>query len=354
MVKMVKDTESGRYCGEPWGRLRVVLRSFLHQLKLMAALLIATVLLAGCGASPAAAETDTVSVVCTIFPQYDWVRVLLDGVSADVKVTLLSDDGTDIHSYQPSVQDMAVIQESDLLVYIGGDSEDWLLEMVEADEVLKERSINLLELMGELVLEEEEKEGMTDEIGHVHDEDFEAEDDEHVWLSFVNARVLCGELAECLIELLPEEETLIRANLEAYEEQVAALEEEYVQAVASARYDTLLFGDRFPFRYLTEEFGLDYYAAFAGCNADAEASFETIVFLIEKLNELDLPAILIIEGSDSKLAETIRKNTQSADQEILTLNSMQAVSGDEVAAGATWLNIMEENLKVLKTALGSE
>ncbi|MCD8378836.1 MAG: metal ABC transporter substrate-binding protein, partial [Lachnospiraceae bacterium] len=248
----------------------------------------------------------------------------------------------------------AVIQESDLLVYIGGDSEDWLLEMVEADETLKERSVNLLELMGELVLEEEEKEGMTDEIGHVHDEDFEAEDDEHVWLSFANARVLCEELAECLIELLPEEEAVIRANLEAYEAEIAALEEEYAQAVASARYDTLLFGDRFPFRYLTEEFGLDYYAAFAGCNADAEAGFETIVFLIEKLDELELPVILIIEGSDSELAQTIRKNTQSADQEILTLNSMQAVSRDEVEAGATWLNIMEENLKVLKKALGSE
>ncbi len=329
-------------------------RKSLYRLKSLAALLITTVLLAGCGAKPAAAEADVVSVVCTIFPQYDWVCVLLDGVTADTKVTLLSDDGTDIHSYQPSVQDMAVIRESDLLIYIGGDSEDWLLDMVEEDDELKERSVNLLELMGELVLKEEEKEGMTDEIGHVHDENFEAEDDEHVWLSFENAGVLCEELAECLIELLPEEETVIRANLEAYEGQIAALEAEYMQAVETARYDTLLFGDRFPFRYLTEEFGLDYYAAFAGCNADAEASFETIVFLIEKLDELDLPAILIIEGSDAKLAETIRKNTQSADQEILTLNSMQAVSWDEVEAGTTWLGIMEENLQVLKTALGSE
>ncbi len=325
----------------------------MKRMKLTAALLIMAVLLAGCGAKTAA-DSDVVSVVCTVFPQYDWVCILLDGVSTNVEVTLLSDDGTDIHSYQPSVQDMAVVRESDLLIYIGGDSEDWLLEMVEADETLKGRSVNLLELMGELVLEEEEKEGMTDEIGHVHDEDFEAEDDEHVWLSFANARVLCGELAGCLIALMPEEESVIRANLEEYKEQIAALEEEYAQAVDTARYDTLLFGDRFPFRYLTEEFGLNYYAAFAGCNADAEASFETIVFLIEKLDELDLPAILIIEGSDSKLAETIRKNTQAADQEILTLNSMQAVSRDEVEAGATWLGIMEDNLAVLKTALGSE
>ncbi len=325
----------------------------MKRMKLTAALLIMAVLLAGCGAKTAA-DSDVVSVVCTVFPQYDWVCILLDGVSTNVEVTLLSDDGTDIHSYQPSVQDMAVVRESDLLIYIGGDSEDWLLEMVEADETLKGRSVNLLELMGELVLEEEEKEGMTDEIGHVHDEDFEAEDDEHVWLSFANARVLCGELAGCLIALMPEEESAIQANLEEYKEQIAALEEEYAQAVDTARYDTLLFGDRFPFRYLTEEFGLNYYAAFAGCNADAEASFETIVFLIEKLDELDLPAILIIEGSDSKLAETIRKNTQAADQEILTLNSMQAVSRDEVESGATWLGIMEDNLAVLKTALGSE
>lgn len=329
-------------------------KQIMKWLKLTAALLLTAVLLAGCGAKIKTAETDTVSVVCTIFPQYDWVRILPEGTSANVEVTLLSDNGTDIHSYQPSVQDMAVIEESDLLVYIGGDSEDWLLEMVEEDEALSERSVNLLELMGELVLKEEEKEGMTDEIGHVHDEDFEAEDDEHVWLSFENVHILCEELAECLIELLPEEEPLIRANLETYEEQIDALEAEYAQAVGVAQYDTLLFGDRFPFRYLTEEFGLDYYAAFAGCNADAEASFETIVFLIEKMDELDLPAILIIDGSDAKLAETIRKNTQSADQEILTLNSMQAVSWDEVEAGATWLGLMEENLQVLKTALGSE
>ncbi|MCD8325538.1 MAG: metal ABC transporter substrate-binding protein [Lachnospiraceae bacterium] len=322
------------------------------KIEVLAALLMMAVLAAGCGSSIPAAEG--VSVVCTIFPQYDWVNVLLEGTADDVKVILLSDDGTDIHSYQPSVQDMAVIRESDLLIYIGGDSEDWLLEMIEEDEELQAKSVNLLELLGDLVLEEEEKEGMTDEIGHDHGEDFEAENDEHVWLSFENAGVLCGDLSQRLCPLMPDAESLIRANLAAYEAEIAALEEEYAQAVENAQYDTLLFGDRFPFRYLTEEYGLDYYAAFAGCNADAEASFKTIVFLIEKLDELKLPAILIIDGTDDALAQTIRMNTQTADQEILVLDSMQSVSGEEAAAGASWLGMMEENLAVLKTALGSE
>ncbi|MCD7738534.1 MAG: metal ABC transporter substrate-binding protein [Lachnospiraceae bacterium] len=322
------------------------------KIEVMAALLLTAVLLASCANSVPTSEG--VSVVCTIFPQYDWVNVLLEGTGADVEVILLSDDGTDIHSYQPSVQDMAVIRESDLLIYVGGDSEDWLWELLTEDEKLAQKSVSLLEMVDELVLEEEEKEGMTDEIGHDHGEDFEAEDDEHVWLSFENAIVLCEELAERLCILLPESELQIRENLTAYKEELAALETEYEQAVETAQYDTLLFGDRFPFRYLTEEFDLDYYAAFAGCNADAEASFETIVFLIEKMDELDLPAILIIDGSDEDLAQTIRKNTRAADQEILVLNSMQSVSGEEAAGGAGFLGIMEENLAVLKAALGSE
>ncbi len=298
--------------------------------------------------SIAVAET---SVVATIFPVYDWVREV---AGDDVDLTLLLDNGVDLHSYQPTAQDIMKVATCDMFVYVGGESDDWvedaLSEAVNPDMVI----VNLVEAMGGDIKMEEIVEGMErEEDEHEADahEDHEDEADEHVWLSLRNAQKLVKVLASALGEADPANAERYAANADAYAEKLAALDAEYAAVCEGADYDTLLFGDRFPFRYLTDDYGLKYYAAFSGCSAESEASFETVVFLAGKLEELQLPAIMTIEGSDGRLAETVVQATGSRDAKILALDSMQSTTGEDLKNGATYLSIMEENLEVLRQAL---
>lgn len=179
----------------------------------------------------------------------------------------------------------------------------------------------------------------------------EKEYDEHVWLSLKNAEIICQSIADTLGEIDPENKDTYEANVVAYIEELAGLDVQYQDTVDTASRKTVLFGDRFPFRYMVDDYGLNYYAAFAGCSAESEASFETISFLAKKVDELQLPCILTIEDEQHKIAETIKANTQNQDQEILTMNSMQSVTSKDVQNGANYFSIMEENLNVLKQAL---
>ena len=184
-----------------------------------------------------------------------------------------------------------------------------------------------------------------------HDQGEETEYDEHVWLSLKNAAKLCGCIAEKLCELDPAGKDVYKANADAYIEKLNVLDKRYQDAVDAAETKTLLFADRFPFRYLTDDYGLDYYAAFAGCSAESEASFETIMFLANKVDELGLSSVFQIEGSDGRIARTVSDTTKSKDQTVLTLDSMQSTTMADVKNGASYLSIMEKNLEVLKDAL---
>ena len=190
-----------------------------------------------------------------------------------------------------------------------------------------------------------------DEIAEDMLEHEEKEYDEHVWLSLKNTKQLCNAIAEALEEIDPERADIYDANMVAYEEKLDDLDAQYQETVDNAKQKTLLFGDRFPFRYLVDDYGLSYYAAFAGCSAESEASFETISFLAKKVDELGLKNIMTIEKSDQKIAKTIIENTATKDQKILTLDSMQSTTSDDIANGETYLSAMEKNLEVLKEAL---
>ena len=180
----------------------------------------------------------------------------------------------------------------------------------------------------------------------------EKEYDEHVWLSLKNAEALVGAISNALQELDPNSKDTYAANADAYVQKLSALDAEYRKAVSAGTYKTVPFGDRFPFRYLADDYGLNYYAAFAGCSAESEASFETISFLAKKVDELKLPCVLTIEGAQHKIAETIVKNTAEKNQKVLTMDSMQSTTSQDVANGTTYLSVMEKNLDVLKEALG--
>ena len=494
-------------------------------------------LLAGCGkkndAETGERDSNKLSVVTTIFPEYDWVKEILGDKADNAEVTMLLSSGVDLHSYQPTADDIVKISDCDLFIYVGGESDKWV------DDALKEATnkdmkvIDLLEVLGDSVKTEETVEGMqetehahdhskevstfedhevqdrslsdwagswqsaypfaldgtlddafaamaeegemtADEYktyyqkgyktditnigiegdhiaftyedgkkvgsdykyigyyiqnwstgtkaamyrfeavdrtsgapiyiefndhmiesaapehfhirmsnesfdaivdpekswptffpadmtgedlcehmeGHGHDHDHEEEADEHVWLSLKNAKTLVDAISNALQELDPDNKDAYAANAAAYIEKLSALDGAYQSAVDGAARKTVLFGDRFPFRYLVDDYGLSYYAAFAGCSAESEASFETVSFLAKKVDELKLPCVLTIEGKNHKIAETIVENTAEKNQKILTMDSMQSTTSEDVANGATYLSVMEQNLSVLKETLG--
>ncbi len=305
---------------------------------------------AGCANDTDIVKQDKLSIVVTIFPAYDWVRQIVGENNENVDVMLLLNSGVDMHSYQPTAEDIVRISSCDVFVYIGGESDKWvedaLNEAINRDMVV----INMLEVLGDAVKEEEIVEGMEAEDDEHRDGDNdpeEAEYDEHVWVSLRNAAALCHYISDTLCEVDPDGKETYAANADAYIEKLYTLDAAYAAAVEAAPVKTVLFGDRFPFRYLADDYGLSYYAAFAGCSAETEASFETIVFLAGKVDELGLKTILQLESADGSIARTIRENTASKDQQILTMDSLQSATSQD----ASYLSVMESNLAVLKDAL---
>lgn len=323
-------------------------------------LLLAAGILGGCGKAasssapaPSALQSGNkpLKIVTTIFPEYDWVREILGDKADHAEVTMLLDNGVDLHSYQPTADDIIKISDCDLFLYVGGESDGWVEDALKEATNQNMKVINLLDVLDEQVKEEEIVEGMEGEEEEEADEEEGPEYDEHVWLSLKNAETLCNAITDALEEIDPANKDAYATNAASYLEKLAALDGEYQTVVDHAARKTVLFGDRFPFRYLVDDYGLSYYAAFAGCSAETEASFETISFLAQKVDELKLPCVLTIEGAKHKIAETIVQNTAEKNQSILTLDSMQSTTSTDVANGTTYLSVMESNLDVLKQAL---
>ena len=316
--------------------------------------------LAGCGKQNDTNQTDKLSIVTTIFPEYDWVREILGDKADNAEITMLLDNGVDLHSYQPTADDIVKISDCDLFIYVGGESDEWVEDALRNAANGNMKVINLLEVLGDSVKTEEIVEGMQEEEhehedAHAHDDaeehEHEEEADEHVWLSLKNAKMLVRVISKALQELDPDSKDIYAANADAYVKKLSALDAEYQAAVDAASNKTILFGDRFPFRYLVDDYGLHYYAAFVGCSTETEAGFETISFLAKRVDEWKLPCVLTIEGAQHKIAETVVRNTTAKNQRVLTMDSMQSTTSKDVKNGTTYLSVMEKNLSVLKEAL---
>ena len=313
--------------------------------RIISVLLCAVVLIAafaGCGSAKSGSGKQ-LKIIATIYPEYELVKQIVGDVD-NVEVDLLLDKGVDLHSFQPTAKDIINISSSDVFIYVGGESDKWV------DDVLKEaqnkdiKALNLIEALGDMAKEEKTVEGMQSED---EGEEDEKEIDEHIWLSVKNASKLCKSIADTLGEKDPDNKETYSKNSEAYIAKLNELDGQYEQACKSAKNNTLIFADRFPFRYLTDDYKLKYYAAFSGCSAESEASFKTLVFLANKLDELKLNKLIIIDGSDKKIADAVIDTAKTKDVEVLTLNSMQSAVGDD----DTYLSIMQSNLDVLKKAL---
>ena len=292
------------------------------------------------------------SIVCTTFPQYDWITNILGNKAGSFELTLLLNNGTDLHSYQPSVRDIAKISTCDLFVYVGGESDEWVEKVLAGAKNKSMLVVNMLEALGDQIYEEELVEGMQgEEEEEEGDEEEGPEYDEHIWLSLKNAAVLTQLLSQNIQKLDSKNAIEYKRNADTYISKLSALDSQYSNEVAGAKFNTLLYADRFPFRYLTEDYSLKYYAAFIGCSAESEASFETIIFLADKLKQLELPAVLTLEKSDRKIAKTVIEASGKKDVKILEMDSIQSVTQKEIKAGKNYLNTMEKNLETLKAAL---
>ena len=324
------------------------------QIKKIAAIIAALTL------SAAAFAASKKSIVCITYPEYDWVMNILGDKAANFNVTLLQNNGTDLHSYQASIKDIAKISVCDMLVFVGGESDEWVEKAVAEAKNKNMIVVNMMEALGDKVKEEEVVEGMQaeeeededdhDHDGHHHHHD-EVEYDEHIWLSLRNAAALVQTLAQKISELDSANAAVYKANAASYAKALNELDAQCKSAVAAAAKKTILFGDRFPFRYLADDYNLKYYAAFVGCSAETEASFETVIFLAKKVDELGLNAVLTIEKSDKKIAKTIVSNTKKKSAEILEMDSLQSITQKDIKAGRSYLSAMKKNLEVLKKAL---
>lgn len=307
-------------------------------------------LFAGCSGNGGEHTGDNgkLNIVCTMFPMYDWVANILGDKVTDVNMTLLLDSGADLHSYQPTAEDILKIASADIFVYVGGESDKWVGEVTSSVDVSGVKLFSLLSELGDAVVEEETVEGMEAEAEEEEEE--ETEYDEHVWLSLDNASKLTHRLAAVISSADEQNAAVYEANAKEYAAKLTELSAEYKTAVENADKDTLVVADRFPFRYLCKDYGINYYAAFSGCSAESEAAFSTITFLAEKTNELGLNALVVTETGDGSIARTVRDTAGNSDLEILTLNAMQSVTSEDLAT-ASYYETMKTNLSVLTQAL---
>ena len=307
-------------------------------------------------------DDKPLKVVCTIFPDYDWTKNIIGDVSDQVELSLIVKNGVDLHSFQPSTQDILEISTADILVYVGGVSDNWVSDVLKTVKNKDMKVVNLMEVLKDRVVVKEEIEGMQPHE-HEHEVETDFSDinfkdthndivyDEHIWLSLENAKICCTAIAKEMALARPKLGRVFSKNCSNYIFNLDEMSSDFVKLAKNFKSNTLIFCDRFPFRYLLEDYGFNYYAAFAGCSAETEASFETIAFLSHKVQELEARAVVVIENSDKKIARTVIQNANRLDTKIATLDSMQSTTLDDAKNGKTYLDTMYKNLKTIQAVL---
>lgn len=308
-------------------------------------IIMSLIMCSGCEKQNNNSKNNKLSIVVTNFAVYDWLRQIIGDNKDNIELTMLMDNGVDSHNYQPTADDIIRISDCNLFVYIGGQSESWVADVLKNSTNKDMKVVNLLNILADKAKLEEEVDGM-----QKHDEEHK-EYDEHVWLSLKNAELFVKNITDVLEIIDPDNKDNYIFNCDMYLDKLSVLDEEYQEVVDNAKRKTVLFADRFPFLYLIDDYNLNYYAAFNGCSTETDADFETISFLINKIDELKLPYILTIEGTQHKIAETIINNTIEKNIQILSMNSMQSLTTEDITVGITYISIMQDNLAVLKEAL---
>ena len=338
-------------------------------------MLLCCFLLMGC--LPLDKETDKKSIVCTTYAQYNWLQEIIGENNSTFELTLLIKDGADLHSYQPTIKDLAKVSSADLFVYVGGESEQWVSDALKEAKNKNMLVVDMMDVLKERIKEEEHVEGMKEERGHDHDhdeDDAEHEEheveheedeadheehgqeethsvheiDEHVWTSPLNAVKIVEQIKEELCEIDSENASDYEENAEAYVAQLKELDQEFQDVVDHSKRKLMIFGDRFPFRYFAEAYGLDYYAAFSGCASDTEPSAATMAFLINKVQDENIKTVLKMELSNENIAKAIAEATNADVKEFYSCHNLTA---EQFADGETYLSLMEKNVETLREVL---
>ena len=289
---------------------------------------------------------EKISIVATNFPAYDFARAVA-GDKADIK--LLIKPGAETHDFEPTPSDIIDIKNSKFFVYTGGESDEWIEDILSDIDVKKTKLIKMMDSVE--AVEEETVEGMEHEHEHEHEHEENEEEieyDEHVWTSLKNAQKIVNKIKDELVQISPEHKDDFEKNAEEYNEKLNKLDKEFEEIVENGNRKVVVFGDRFPLRYFVEDYGLKYFAAFPGCSEQTEASSKTIAFLVNKVKSEKIPVVLKIEMSNGNIARTIAEETGA---KVLTFNTAHNVSADDFRNGKTYAKIMEDNLVVLKEAL---
>lgn len=307
----------------------------------LGAVFMSAALLTGCGTPPTKNDSK-LSIVCTVFPVYDWTRQVV-GDSDNIEVRYLLSSGADIHSFQPTADDMIAISDCDMFIYVGGESEEWVDDYLKNARNKDMKTLSLMNRLNQFVVEEEVKEGMA------QDDEDDPGYDEHIWLSINQAERCVSEISREVSRLDSQNALKYEENATVYVGELQLLDRSF-HMLFDNDPPTLIFGDRFPFRYFVEDYGLDYYAAFKGCSADSDASFETITFLSGKVDEIGADTVFAIENSDCTIADAIITNAKSGSPQIAVLDSIQSVSARQIDEGTTYIGIMRHNYDILKEA----
>lgn len=283
-----------------------------------------------------------ISVVTTIFPPYDFARQ----VGGDnVDLTMLLKPGTESHNYDPTPQDIIKIQNCDLFIYVGGESDEWVKDILESNDSKPKKIISLMDCVD--TVQEEIVEGMEQDKDE-DDDSHKIEYDEHVWTSPKNAIIISKKISSALIELDKDNEKTYEKNTTEYSQKLSLLDSKIQNIVDNAKRKTIIFGDRFPMRYFADEYGLKYYAAFPGCSSETEPSAATVSFLIDKVKAEKIPVVFSIEFSNGKVADTICEDTGAKK---LTFHSCHNVTQEQFDSGITYIDLMNQNAENIKEAL---
>ena len=288
-------------------------------------------------------ENGNLKVVTSITPVYDWTMNVLGERANSVNMKNMLNNGSDMHSYQASVSDISKIVTCDLLIYVGGESDEWIekaLKQSKKDDIIV---IKLLDVIDDVL---DEAEGIEDE-----DHDHEGAVDEHIWMSLKRAKIAVNAISDALEKLDADNANEYATNAASYCNKLDELDGKYQQAVSTAAHKTLIVADRFPFAYLFDDYGLGYYAAFPGCSATTDPSMSTIYALVDRVNALQAKVLIITESGDEKIANKIKELSNSKDQEILSLDSMQSIAAKSITSEVNYLSIMQRNLDVLRVAI---
>ncbi len=325
------------------------LHRLLNYIKIFVVILLLLCFCAACTADEKAKNSEKISIVTTIFPPYDFAREI---AGENAQISMLLRPGTESHSYEPSPADIIAVENCDIFIYNGGESDAWVETLVENIDTSDCKVLRMMECVD--ALEEKPLEGVENGHFHEHESEYEhhegmtAEYDEHIWTSPQNAMKITQAIASTIMEIDPERRMEYEANLTRYSQELSELDTEFKKITDEGKRKLIIFGDRFPFRYFADDYGLDYRAAFPGCSAESEPSVKTVAYLVDKIREEDIPNAFYIEFSNQRLVKTIQEETGALP---LLFHSCHKLSRDEMERGDTYLTLMRKNAENLKEAL---